>query len=88
MKISGFTYIRNGFKMGYPFMASIQSLLPVVDELIVVVGDSEDGTREAIVNLMNDKIIIIDSIWSEEKRKNGEIFREQSNIGLSKINGD
>ena len=30
--------------MGYPFLASIQSLLPIVDEMFVVVGDSEDGS--------------------------------------------
>lgn len=88
MKIGGFTYVRNGFKMGYPFIASISSILPIVDELFIVVGNSEDGTREAIENLKNDKITIIDSIWEEEKRKNGEIFKEQSNIGLEKVTGD
>lgn len=88
MKIDGFTYVRNGFKMGYPFMASIQSVLPIVNKLIVVVGNSEDGTREAIANLKNEKIIIIDSIWEEEKRKNGSIFKEQANIGLAKVTGD
>ena len=88
IKIDGFTYVRNGFKMGYPFIASIQSVLPLVNELFVVVGNSEDGTREAIENLRNDKIIIIDSIWEENKRENGEVFREQSNIGLRKIAGD
>lgn len=88
MKIEGFTYVRNGFKMGYPFIASINSLLPIVDKLFVVVGNSDDGTREAIVNLGNDKISIVDSVWQEEKRKNGEIFREQSNLGLAKITGD
>lgn len=82
MKIVGFTYVRNGFTMAYPFMASIQSLLPIVDKLIVVVGDSNDGTREAIVNLQNEKIIIVDSIWDEEQRINGSIFRDQANIGL------
>ena len=49
MKISGFTYIRNGIKLGYPFVQSISSLLPIVDEMIVVVGDSDDGTREAVM---------------------------------------
>ena len=88
MKIDGFTYIRNGFKMGYPFISSIQSLLPIVDELIVVVGNSEDGTKEAIENLTNPKIIIIDNIWTREKRINGAIFREQSNIGLNRVTGD
>lgn len=88
MILEGFTYVRNGFKMGYPFIASINSILPMVDKLFVVVGNSEDGTREAIMNLNNEKVIIVDSIWEEEKRENGQMFREQSNIGLERITGD
>ncbi len=74
--------------MSYPFLESIQSLLPLVDELIVVVGDSDDGTREAIVALQATKIRIVDSIWSEEKRQNGEIFKDQANLGLLEAKGD
>jgi len=88
MHISGFTYVRNGFTFGYPFIESIQSLLPIVDELIVVVGDSNDGTREAIETLNEPKIRIIDSIWDEENRKNGKIFAQQSNLGIKAIKGD
>lgn len=88
MKISGFTYVRNGFRYGYPFIPSIQSLLPLVDELIVVVGDSEDGTREAIVQLNNSKIRIIDTIWDDDLRESGKIFAQQSNLGLANITGD
>ena len=88
MRIEGFTYVRNGFKMGYPFLPSINSVLPIVDQLFVVVGDSEDGTREAIENLKNDKIVIVDSIWEEEKRVNGEIFKDQANLGLQRITGE
>lgn len=88
MRIEGFTYVRNGLKMGYPFLPSINSILPIVDQLFVVVGDSEDGTREAIENLKNDKIVIVDSIWEEEKRVNGEIFKDQANLGLQRVTGD
>lgn len=88
MRISGFTYVRNGFKYGYPFIPSIQSLLPLVDELIVVVGDSEDGTREAIVQLNDPKIRIIDTVWDDQLRENGKIFAQQSNLGLEQIDGD
>lgn len=87
IKISGFTYVRNGFKYGYPFIASIQSLLPLVDELIVVVGNSTDDTREAIVNLGDSKIKIIDTVWDEALRENGQIFAQQSNIGLAATQG-
>ncbi len=87
MNISGFTYVRNGFTYGYPFVASIRSLLPLVDELIVVVGDSNDGTREAIEQIGDARIEIVDSIWNLEMRQNGKIFAEQSNIGLRRIRG-
>lgn len=88
MKIDGFTYVRNGIKMGYPFVNSIKSLLPLVDEMFVVVGDSNDGTIAAIENIGSDKITIIETIWDEKKRENGEIFKEQADIGLSKTTGD
>ncbi len=88
MKISGFTYLRNAVKMGYPFIPSILSLLPAVDELVVVVGDSDDGTREAIEALKNKKIRIIDSVWNMELREGGKIFAQQSNLGLAEISGD
>ncbi len=88
IKISGFTYVRNGFSFGYPFIASIKSLLPIVDELVVVVGDSEDGTREAVESIEDSKLRIIDSIWDEESRISGKVFAEQSNIGLKNITGD
>lgn len=84
-KITGFTYVRNGFIYGYPFLQSIQSLLPLVDEMIVVVGDSEDGTREAIVDLSTEKIKIIDTIWDQDIRKSGKIFALQSNLGLDSV---
>jgi len=88
MEIDGFTYVRNGIRVGYPFIASIQSLLPIVNKMIVVVGDSDDGTREAIENLKNEKIVIVDSIWGEDKRKSGEIFRDQSNLGINNTSAD
>ncbi len=88
MKIDGFTYIRNGIKMGYPFIPSIKSILPVVDQLFVVVGDSEDGTREAVEAIADDKIVIIDSVWDDEMRKSGQVFREQANIGLRESKAD
>lgn len=36
--ISGFTFRRNGVKLSFPFEASIRSLLPLVDEFVIAVG--------------------------------------------------
>jgi len=88
IEISGFTFVRNGFTYGYPFLSSIRSLLPIVDELVVVVGDSTDGTREAIEKLDDHKLKIIDSIWDEETRNNGKIFAQQANNGIAHITGN
>jgi len=88
MKVSGFTYMRNSFKYGYPVIESIKSILPICDEFIAVVGDSDDGTREAIEAIGSDKIKIIDTIWDANLRKEGKIFAQQANIGLKAITGD
>lgn len=81
--LSGFSYIRNGITFEYPFIASIKSILPICDEFVVAVGDSSDGTREAIEDLKESKIKIIDTVWDDSLRKNGEIFAQQSNIALT-----
>ena len=88
MKISGFSFVRNGFDYGVPFLESIQSILPVCDEMIVAVGDSTDGTREAIQNLKSEKIKIIDTTWDMNLRKGGKIFAKQTNLALDGISGD
>ena len=88
MKVSGFTYVRNGIHLDYPFVESIKSLLPLVDELVVVVGDSHDGTREAVENIGDPKIKIVDTIWPADLRKGGKIFALQANIGLDNCSAD
>ena len=88
MRISAFTYIRNGIQYFYPFLEAIQSVLPIVDEVVVVVGDSTDGTRESIVNLNSAKIKIVDTVWDMSLRQGGKIFAQQSNLGADAITGD
>ncbi|MCB9232984.1 MAG: glycosyltransferase family 2 protein [Bacteroidia bacterium] len=87
MKVYGFSYIRNGNKLDYPFVESIQSVLPLVDTFFMVVGDSDDGSREAVEKL-GPKMQIIDSVWDPELRQNGKIFAHQSNLGLAQVPQD
>ncbi|MEY5046649.1 MAG: hypothetical protein RLZZ175_8 [Bacteroidota bacterium] len=88
MKVSGFTVIRNGIKLDYPFIEAITSILPICDEFIVAVGDCTDGTREAIVALNDPKIKIIDTVWDDSMREGGKILAVQTNIALEHITGD
>lgn len=88
MTISGFSYIRNGFKYQYPFLESIQSILPICDEFVMAIGDSTDGTREAVEALKSPKIKIVDTVWDEQMRQGGKIFAQQANIALNACTGD
>jgi hypothetical protein len=88
MKISGFTFIRNGLKLDYPFIEAIQSILPICDEMIVVIGNSEDETKETIVALNEPKIKIIETIWDDNLREGGKILAQQTDIALQHITGD
>jgi glycosyltransferase involved in cell wall biosynthesis len=84
--ISGFSYIRNGFTFDYPFLEAIQSILPICDEFVIAVGDSTDGTREAIEKL-GPKVRIIDTVWDMSLREGGKIFAQQANIALDAVKG-
>lgn len=88
MKIAAFTYIRNGFNIDYPFLQAIKSILPIVDEFIVVVGNSTDDTRNAVLALNDEKIKIVDSVWDEAMRTGGFVYAQQANIGLDNVAKD
>jgi hypothetical protein len=88
MKVSGFTVIRNGVLMGYPVLQSIRSLLPLVDEMVVGVGQSDDQTKEMILGLNDPKIRIFDSFWDTKKTKGGLILSEKTNEALDRCRHD
>jgi glycosyltransferase involved in cell wall biosynthesis len=88
MKVSGYSYVRNGLKYDYPFVQAIRSVLPLCDEFIMVVGDSEDGTREAIEAIGDPRIRIVDTVWDEQMRTAGRVFALQANTGLDHVTGD
>ena len=44
MKVSGFTLVRNAEILDFPVEASIRSILPVCDEVVVNIGKSDDRT--------------------------------------------
>ncbi len=88
MKISGFTFIRNGIQLGYPFIQSIRSLLPLCDEIIVNVPRSTDATLEAVRAIGDARIKIIETDWDESMRKGGLILSHHTNLALDQCTGD
>ena len=88
MLISGLSFIRNGVSLGYPFVEAIRSILPLVDEMVVVVGRSEDGTREAVEGIGDPKLRIIDSEWHPRVTPKASVLAQQTNLGLLHCRGD
>jgi glycosyltransferase involved in cell wall biosynthesis len=86
MKVSGFTIVRNARKYNYPVLESIKSILPICDEFIVNVGDSDDDTLDLIALLNDKKIKIIETKWDMSQGK--EVLSTQTNIALSHCKGD
>ena len=88
MKVSAFTFIKNGQILGYPFIESIQSILPIVDEFVVNVGESEDETLSLIQSIPSQKIRIIKSKWNDTMREYGYVYGQQKMVAQFNCTGD
>jgi glycosyltransferase involved in cell wall biosynthesis len=88
MKVSAFTFIKNGQILGYPFIESIQSVLPLVDEFVVNVGNSQDNTLKMIESIPSQKIRIIRSEWSPSMKDRGYVYGQQKMIAQFNCTGD
>jgi glycosyltransferase involved in cell wall biosynthesis len=86
--ISGFTFCRNAIAFDYPIVESIRSILPIVDEYVVNVGRSDDGTLDLIRSVRDPKIRIFETEWDETLRRDGLIFSQQTNVALAQCKGD
>ncbi|MCH8286372.1 glycosyltransferase family 2 protein [candidate division KSB1 bacterium] len=86
--LSGFTFVRNAIKYDYPIVEAVTSILPVCDEFIINVGNSDDGTLELIKSINSDKIKIVESVWDENLRTGGRILAQQTDIALQHCTGD
>ena len=88
MKVSGFTFVRNAIKYDYPIVEAIQSILPLCDEVIVAVGNSEDGTMDLIRNILSPKIKIIETIWDDSMREGGRVLAVETDKAFQAVSSD
>ncbi len=88
-KISVYTFIKNAIRFDYPAVEAIRSILPIADEVIVNLGDSDDGTQGLLHKVFDgvEKVKFFDSIW--ETREKGTLFlRNQSNLAKDKCKNE
>jgi hypothetical protein len=90
MKISGFSMGKNALKLYYPMRRSVESILPLVDEFVVALGDSDedDITRAEIEAIGSPKIRIVDTVWDIEKYPRGMEHAHQTDIAMNLCSGD
>lgn len=88
MKVSGFSFIKNATKLYIPVKESIQSVLPLVDEFIIAIGDSEDDTLALVESIKSDKIKIIHTVWDTKKFPQNTELAHQTDIAKKHCTGD
>jgi hypothetical protein len=94
-KVSGFSFIKNGISLGYPFIEAVKSIAPLCDEIIINVGfdtptcDQDDGTLALIENELKDlNPKIIKSFWDPLLTSQGLVLSQQTNIALDACQHD
>lgn len=90
MKVTGFSFIRNAVKLDYPVVASIKSILPLCDDFVVAVGNSEDNTLDLVRSIDAKKIRIIETIWddSPEMKTGGHVLASETNKAFREVPAD
>jgi hypothetical protein len=81
--LSGFSFVRNAIKYGYPVAEALRSVAPLVGELIVAVGQSEDDTLALVRGLGIPHLRIIETVWDDSLRIGGHILAQQTNVALA-----
>jgi len=88
MKVSGFTFVRDAVRLDYPIVECIQSILPIVDEFVVNVGASDDGTIDLVRGIGSSKLRIVESTWNPKLSYGGYVLAQQTNVALFNCTGD
>ena len=84
MKLSLYTFVRNGLKYDFHVVEMLKHHLPLVDELVVNEGYSTDGTYERITNI-DPKIRVFQSRWGEQQSM--EWYRQFKNDARKRCTG-
>ena len=62
--------------------------MPLCDEVVVAVGNSEDNTRELVASVDTQKIKIIDTVWDESLKEGGKVLASETDKAFYAIGKD
>lgn len=71
MKISGYVCIRNNRILDYCVSEAVRSLIPVCDEVVISVAESDDDTRDTAESLAREdsRVRVIEYPWDNPVRR-------------------
>jgi hypothetical protein len=88
MKVCGFSIACNAVRFGYPIEASLRSMLPIVDEIILNIGEGDEDTWNLVQSMNEPKIKPFRSWWDFNMRYGGLLLAKQTNLALERCTGD
>ena len=88
MKVTGFSFVRNAIKFDYPIIEAISSILPICDDFIIAVGNSNDNTLELIKSINSDKIKVIETVWDDSLLKEGKVLAVETDKAFQAVPSD
>jgi hypothetical protein len=77
--VSGVSIVRNATILDYPVEVALQSILPLVDELLVNVGLSDDDTLDRVRSLDDPKIQIHVTDWGDSSGRRLRDLADETN---------
>ena len=83
MKVCGFSFVRDGVKLDYPFIEAIRSILPICDEVVVAVGKSADDTLDKLRSI-DPKVTILETEW-DERLQQGRVLAAETDKAFQAI---
>jgi len=88
MKVTGFSFVRNAIKFDYPIIEAINSILPICDDFIIAVGNSDDYTLELIKSINSDKIKVFETVWDDSLLKGGKVLAVETDKAFQAVPND
>jgi hypothetical protein len=86
--VSGFSIVRNASIYDYPVEVALESVLPLVDELHVNVGKSDDDTLDRVRNIGDPRIRIHETDWGDPTGRDTRDLGEETNRIMAECRHD
>ena len=86
--VSGVSIVRNATILDYPVEVALQSILPLVDELHVNVGLSDDDTLERVLSLDDPRVQIHQTDWGDSTGRRLRDLGDETNRVLARCQHD